>query len=146
MTSSEGWDSVEATANILGRGYDQLASGSRTFRAAGLPCVLYQRRWLPLWDWSANQAREMKDASARASPEPAASAAHLAAAITTATSMDIREKEPVRSGDGKAQIRPALRHRENRSEQHPHHHLFRWRVRSEDRCSESHPGSATLRM
>ena len=42
-----------------------------------------------------NQAHEMKDASARASLEPTVSAAHLAAAITTATSMGIREKERV---------------------------------------------------
>jgi hypothetical protein len=42
-----------------------------------------------------NQAHEMKYASARASLEPTASAAHLAAAITTAASMGIREKERV---------------------------------------------------
>jgi hypothetical protein len=42
-----------------------------------------------------NRAREMKDASARASLEPTVSVAHLAAAITTAASMDIREKERV---------------------------------------------------
>ena len=41
------------------------------------------------------QAHEMKDASARASLEPTVSAAHLAAAITTAASMGIREKERV---------------------------------------------------
>jgi hypothetical protein len=37
----------------------------------------------------------MKNASARASPEPTVSVAHLAAAITTAASMGIREKECV---------------------------------------------------
>jgi hypothetical protein len=37
----------------------------------------------------------MEDASARASVEPTVSAAHLAAAITTAASMGIREKEHV---------------------------------------------------
>jgi len=37
----------------------------------------------------------MKDAIARASLEPTVSAAHLAVAITTAASMDIREKERV---------------------------------------------------
>ena len=37
----------------------------------------------------------MKDASARASVEPTVSVAHLAAAITAAASMDIREKERV---------------------------------------------------
>jgi hypothetical protein len=42
-----------------------------------------------------NQAHEMKDPSARASLEPTVSAAHLAAAITTAASMGIREKERV---------------------------------------------------
>jgi hypothetical protein len=42
-----------------------------------------------------NRAHEMKDASARASLEPTVSVAHLAAAITTAASMDIREKERV---------------------------------------------------
>jgi hypothetical protein len=42
-----------------------------------------------------NQAHEMKDERARASREPTVSAAHLAAAITTAASMDIREKERV---------------------------------------------------
>jgi hypothetical protein len=42
-----------------------------------------------------NQAHEMEDASARASLEPTVSAAHLAAAITAAASMGIREKERV---------------------------------------------------
>ena len=42
-----------------------------------------------------NQAHEMKDERARASLEPTVSAAHLAAAITTAASMGIREKERV---------------------------------------------------
>src|SRR5215470_9260944 len=42
-----------------------------------------------------NRAYEMKDASARASLEPTVSAAHLAVAITTAASMDIREKERI---------------------------------------------------
>jgi len=37
----------------------------------------------------------MKDASARASLEPTVSAAHLAAAMTTAASMGIKEKERV---------------------------------------------------
>jgi len=37
----------------------------------------------------------MKDASARASVEPTVSVAHLAAAITAAASMDIRQKERV---------------------------------------------------
>jgi hypothetical protein len=41
------------------------------------------------------RAHEMKDASAHASLEPTVSAAHLAAAINTAASMDIREKERV---------------------------------------------------
>ena len=42
-----------------------------------------------------NRAHETKDASARASPEPTVSVAHLAAAIATAASMGIREKECV---------------------------------------------------
>jgi hypothetical protein len=42
-----------------------------------------------------NRAHEMKDASAYAALEPTVSIAHLAAAITTAASMDIREKEHV---------------------------------------------------
>ena len=42
-----------------------------------------------------NRAHEMKDASGRASVEPTVSVAHLAAAITTAAAMDIREKERV---------------------------------------------------
>jgi len=42
-----------------------------------------------------DRAHEMKDASARASLEPTVSGAHLAAAITTAASMGIREKERV---------------------------------------------------
>jgi hypothetical protein len=42
-----------------------------------------------------NRAHEMKDASARATLEPTVSVAHLAAAITTAASMDIREKERI---------------------------------------------------
>ena len=42
-----------------------------------------------------NRAHETKDASARASPEPTVGVAHLAAAITTAASMGIREKECV---------------------------------------------------
>jgi hypothetical protein len=42
-----------------------------------------------------NRAHEMKDASVRASLEPTVSVAHLAAAITTAASLNISEKERV---------------------------------------------------
>ncbi len=50
---------------------------------------------LPPLRMERNRAHEMKDASAGASLEPTVSVAHLAAAITTAASRDIREKECV---------------------------------------------------
>jgi hypothetical protein len=50
---------------------------------------------LPPLRMERNRAHEMKDVSALASLEPTVSVAHLAAAITTAASMDVREKERV---------------------------------------------------
>src|SRR5262245_2903293 len=97
MTGSEGRASVEqATANIARHGYDQFEIGSakRSERRVCRACYA-SRRWPPPLRMERNRAHEMKDASARTSLEPTVNVAHLAAAITTAASMDIREKECV---------------------------------------------------
>jgi hypothetical protein len=87
MTGSEGRNSVEQ------RGANTVSSmvGSSSGSSGG-----FCRACAASDDGHPSEnGAQMKNASARASPEPTVSVAHLAAAITTAASMGIREKERV---------------------------------------------------
>jgi hypothetical protein len=96
MTGSEGRASVEQAGELAGQGYDQLEIGYSSGPSAGSAVrVMPTDDGLRPLTMERNRAHEMKDASARASLGPTVSVAHLAAAITTAASMDIREKERV---------------------------------------------------
>jgi len=95
MTGNEGRDSVERDDEHRGRGYDQLDAESSNVSSGRFVVRAMSATMVAALRMERNQAHEMKDASARASLEPTVSAAHLAAAITTAASMGIREKERV---------------------------------------------------
>lgn len=95
MTGNEGQDSVERDDEHRGRAYHQLDAESSNVSSGRFVVRAMSATMVAALSMERNQAHEMKDASARASLEPTVSAAHLAAAITTAASMGIREKERV---------------------------------------------------
>jgi hypothetical protein len=108
MTGNEGRASVEqATANIAGRGYDQLEIGSSSDSSSGIAArAIVPHRAVngasmltaiagPL-RMESEHGHEMKDASAHAFLEPTVSVAHLAGRHQYRGLHGIREKERLR--------------------------------------------------
>src|SRR5262245_9684986 len=88
--------SVERDDEHRGRGYDQLDAGSSNVSSGGFAVRAMSATMVaPLRYGAQPKPHEMKNASELASLAPTVSAAHLAAAITAAASMGIREKERV---------------------------------------------------